>query len=61
MEKGNVIGVGTILGNTRGDCFRMPIRRSPHPERVVRSPRIRFEELVLRVKLNGSAIRTVGR
>jgi hypothetical protein len=43
------LGVGTTFANTRGDGFRMPIRRSPHAERVVRSPRPTFEQLLSKV------------
>ena len=51
----NVRGVGTCLGNVKGErFFRMPTRKVPHPERVVRSPRITFGEVLQKVTLDGS-------
>ena len=57
MRYGNEVrGVGTVFGNVHGNdrLFHMPAKRNPHPERVVRNPGIRFEELVLRVNLGGT-------
>jgi hypothetical protein len=57
MRYGNEVrGVGTVLGNVHGNerFFRMPTRKAPHPERVVRRPGITFEELLAKVTLNGS-------
>jgi len=56
MEKSNVFGIGTILGSHRGNCFRMPARRHPHPERLVRSPRPTLEQLISKVTVGTSHI-----
>ena len=56
MQFGNSVrGIGTCLGNVKGDSlFRMPTRKFPHPERVVRSPRPTFEQLLSKVTVGTS-------
>ena len=51
----SVRGVGTTLGNVKGDClFHMPTKRVSHPERVVRSPRPTLEQLISKVTVGTS-------
>jgi hypothetical protein len=56
MHFGNSVrGVGTTLGNVKGDrLFHMPTRKASYPERVVRSPRPTLEQMISKVTVGTS-------